>query len=236
MNFNYKGRLVPYLNEKLSPRALFFLRFMRDHYRKIFDAYPYRASVVRHKSIFIHIPKSAGTSILKAMGGWSGDHCSYREFQRASPTRFERYYKFCFVRNPYDRLVSVYEYLKQGGNKGSDLVMQSEILSEYNTFDKFVNNYLDKDIIYRVNLLRPQYWFIYDEKNQLKVDFVAKFENIDNDYRMISAKIKARIKELPLVNVSVNKSKDYMKYYDENLKKKVQELYILDFKLLDYDK
>jgi len=109
------------------------------------------------------------------LNGWPGDHCSYREFLQASPTRFERFFKFCFVRNPYDRLVSAYEYFKQGGNQDTDLVIQKVTLNKYNTFEKFVCEFLDKDTIYRINLLRPQYWFIYDEHNNLMVDYIARF-------------------------------------------------------------
>ena len=163
MRFGDNSSLKRYLKNNLRDSQIFALRSFRDIYRSYFDPYPYRAYTAKKKSIFIHIPKTAGTSILKSLGGWAGDHCSYREYLQASPTKFKEYFKFCFVRNPYDRLVSTYNYLKYGGNKTSDLIMQRRIQNEYDTFDKFVRNFLNHDVIYRVNLLKPQYWFIYDE-------------------------------------------------------------------------
>ena len=227
---------IKYLRNKLSTKQIDYLRVFRDTYRNFFDPYPYRKYTKKYNSIFIHIPKTAGTSILKNMGGWAGDHCTYREYLQASPTKFEKYFKFCFIRNPYDRLVSAYEYLKQGGNQTTDKNIQKLILTKYVTFEKFVVLYLDKNTIYRVNLLKPQYWFIYDEHSNLMVDHIAKYENLDEEFLFISEKLKLSDINLQKTNKSTKEYSNYNEYYTQDMKNKVYNLYELDFELLGYKK
>ena len=80
----------------------------------------------QHRFIFIHIPKTAGTSIEKALcdescqllpGEWDRTRVSHTplnhltlqelvDYSILTPAQFKTYFKFCFVRNPWDRLIS----------------------------------------------------------------------------------------------------------------------------------
>ena len=71
----------------------------------------------KHKCIFIHIPKCAGTSVEVNFSNKHSNHCPVAVFARKYPRKFKNYFKFSFVRNPFDRLVSVYAYYVNGGNK-----------------------------------------------------------------------------------------------------------------------
>ena len=66
-----------------------------------------------HQVIFIHIPKAAGTSVARALFGAASRHVPYGEYERATPDKFRRYFKFSFVRNPWDRKVSLYHYVRK---------------------------------------------------------------------------------------------------------------------------
>ena len=70
----------------------------------------------RHRCIFVHIPKTAGTSVEAALGWFTEytrgaqDHRSIRKLREAiTPDEFCTYFKFTFVRNPWDRVVSWYK-------------------------------------------------------------------------------------------------------------------------------
>ena len=67
------------------------------------------------KCIFFHIPKTAGISLVKALFGdldWGHRDVNYY-INVFDKKRFNDYFKFTFVRNPYDRLFSAYSFLKK---------------------------------------------------------------------------------------------------------------------------
>ena len=69
----------------------------------------------KHNFIFIHIPKTAGTSIESVFGKCRAKHKTIKKTLRDIPQgkTHEDYFKFTFIRNPWDRIVSLYEYLKR---------------------------------------------------------------------------------------------------------------------------
>ena len=85
------------------------------------------------KCIFIHIPKTAGTSIEKMIQGekyikgWSS-HQKINEYK--DDDKFHEYFKFSFVRNPYERILSVFNYYKNRGNN-KDLIYQPKKILDY---------------------------------------------------------------------------------------------------------
>ena len=74
-----------------------------------------RMIVEKRKCIFIHIPKTGGTSIeyfFKKKGG-QRKHALPRKIKKEFPSKWENYYKFAFVRNPWDRFVSLWVKFKE---------------------------------------------------------------------------------------------------------------------------
>ncbi|WP_309495539.1 sulfotransferase family 2 domain-containing protein [Sulfurovum sp.] len=214
--------------EKIVPEIILDIR------KKLRNDYPYRKYTKEHKCIFIHIPKTAGTSIWRVLlkNKTKRDHIPYSAFLSADPEKFNSYYKFTFVRNPWDRLVSGYEYLLQGGNKTGDLYFQDLFMKKYDTFDKFVLNYLDKDKIHEHGLFGPQYLYIYDYKGKCQVDFVGRFENIEQDFLKVVKHLNINDK-LPHTNKS--KRNDYTSYYtNKEVLNKVSDLYKKDIELFNY--
>lgn len=188
--------------------------------------------------IFIHVPKTAGKSIRYLLFGRSDGaiHSSAYSLRRFYKNEWDLFFKFCFVRNPYGRLISAYNYLSKGGNQSpKDIYIRDMILPKTN-FEDFVLSWLNKDKIYSFSHLVPQHEFIYFNKHCL-VDFIGRYERIDDDFLFVANKLNIE-KTLPHLNKSSDTSKynnkDLNKFYTNKMKKKVEQLYYFDFLYFDY--
>ncbi len=197
--------------------------FPGDYYSlKAFDYY---------KTIFIHIPRTAGVSISKALfGNLAGGHLNYKAYERIfSPRVIKKYFVFTFVRHPYSRLCSAYSFLKAGGFNDFDKEFSQKYLKEFDSFERFVLEFLNLKTIYSYPHFIPQYEFLLNSKNQIEVDFIGKFENLDKDFELVARKLKIKT-QLPHLNQSPRKNCSFTK----EIKQKIYTLYQQDFLLFDY--
>ena len=216
-----------------------------------------------HKFIFIHIPKCAGTSIENALSsyckkGFLGYDKKLKGFKQhanchellthnyITSEMCDSFFKFAFVRNPWDRCVSQYIWrIKKGGNfvNGQHMKCQKRIFIHPNFNQKFVRNnvtflrqFLEKDFPWQEmsfeQHMRPQVEFIYD-CTKTKLDFIGKFENINNDFSYVCNKLIGEQVELPHANKSSN-NQNYKQYYDNYTKDLVSEFYYEDIKEFNY--
>ena len=193
------------------------------------------------KSIFIHIPKAGGISIIKSLyGNRAGGigHRTYKHFMFVyGEENFNNYFKFTFVRNPYDRLYSAYTFLKKGGMNEVDKRFNNEILSNYKTFEELVMKGLKDENILNLDLwthFYPQYQFIYSPELELMVDFVGRFENLNEDYEKIREKIGTGEPLKHLNKTKDKKENDYREVYTPDMAEKVAEVYKKDIELFGY--
>ncbi len=96
-------------------------RYIKSQQNKVFQEGTLLNAFYKTKTIFIHIPKTAGVSLLKAVYGDVSleGHRSFYFNRIALKIKNEEYFSFAFVRNPFDRLHSTYLYLRKGGAKSS---------------------------------------------------------------------------------------------------------------------
>lgn len=186
----------------------------------------------RYKCIFIHIPKAAGTSVAQTLFGQGSRHVPYFEYEKANPWKFRRYFKFAFVRNPWDRLVSTYFFLKHGGISELDISWARENLSSYANFADFVKNGLSKESILSWVHFKPQHYFICDQTMKVKVDFVGRFESINRDFDAVACRLGCD-RRLKMLNAGDHAS--YAKYYDADIREIVGRVYRRDIALFGYE-
>ena len=195
---------------------------------------PYADINDQYNAIFIHIPKNAGISIETALFNQKVGHKFLIAFKAHDQYKFSNYFKFSFVRNPYDRLLSAFFFMKKGGRNKTDQMWSQKNLSEIQTFQDFVLNLKSDSFakkIMRWQHFRPQLDYITDEKNNIALDYMGRVETIESDIKKIQSKLNLESISLGHLNKSQKVSKDY---YNENLKDIVKKRYQKDFEQLGY--
>lgn len=188
-----------------------------------------------YKCIFVHIPKAAGISVSTGLfGNYGGGHRTIREYQKIYPAKtFNRYFKFTFVRNPYERVLSAYNFLKTGGMNDEDKAWADKYLIQNESFDDFILNRLDETLMYSWYHFMPQVHFLMNDEGAINIDYIGRFENLEQDYTFIKTKIGLKSNNLAHRNKTL--IKEPKKEMPLSVKSKICELYNLDFSLLDYN-
>lgn len=185
-----------------------------------------------YQAIFVHITKTAGTAVAKSLLGYLPYHYTAIEYRVIyGKDTFNSYFKFAFVRNPWDRLYSAYRYLKAGGWNAEDREWANANLSSYNDFNEFVIDWLSAENIRKHIHFKPQYEFIYDDKGNLLIDYIGYFETINEDFNAIGHKLGINTK---LATHNANPGQCYTEIYNEQSKQRVAEIYCNDIERFGY--
>jgi len=146
-------------------------------------------------------------------------HISAKELQNHIPEDiFKEFYKFAFVRNPWDWQVSFYFYMKQNPNH-----FQYDIVKTM-TFEEYINWRVESD-------LKLQKDSVVDDNGDLLVDFIGRYENLNADFQAICDRLGIRA-SLPYRNKSTHR--DYREYYTEETKRIVEVNFKEDIDFFGY--
>ena len=192
------------------------------------EPHPILSLFLEKECLFFHIPKTAGISISNSIYGdikWGHRTVNYYKSYYGDEV-FNSLYKFCFVRNPYDRLFSAYTFLKKGGINDQDLAFSEKHLNEYLDFEDFVLRGLEKKEIMEWVHFRPQHTFVCDDNDKMVMDFVGKMENINEDFSYLCKQINVNV-ELKKLNMSSVKKN----VFSDNIKSIIKSKYQKDFTL-----
>ena len=184
-----------------------------------------------HRCIFVHIPKTAGTSVARALFKAESRHVRCVEYEKANPRKFRQYFKFSFVRNPWDRLHSAYHFLKNGGSNEDDRAWAQTHLGRFGTFEQFVQEWVNPANVGSWVHFRPQLDFITDAEGRVAMDYLGRLENIDADFESISRSIGISA-SLPKLN-RVDKE-PFTSAYTPEMIAIVRDAYMKDIEALGY--
>ena len=194
--------------------------------------------------LFVHIYKCGGSSIRALLSRlWGkmhyalGEHdfiVKYKEVMETSGKlqEYKNLYKFAFVRNPYDWLVSIFFHIVEHKDHP-----YHGVVSRLN-FPQFIDWYIGKAITKR-NL--PHYGrqidFISNEKEELEVDDIYKFENFENEVRTLMDGLGVSLNcQIPHLMKTQGRKKDWLLYYTSDDYKVVNEFFKKDFLTLGYER
>jgi hypothetical protein len=158
--------------------------------------------------------------------------------------KFDDYWKFCFVRNPWDRVVSCFkEKIKEDenftGNTNSFVNGVHKGLLEYGifkakmTFEEFAIAVASIPDSKSDPHFRSQHTFITNNKGKLLVDFIGKFERLSEDWPDLCDRLGVTNISLPHSNKTKHDS--YRKYYTDNLSKIVAKRFSKDIAMFEYE-
>ena len=149
--------------------------------------------------------------------------------QKQLKGKFNEYFKFTFVRNPWDRFVSEYEYCRKGGVDGQ--------LSCPYSFEEFCNKFVEGSLV----TCTKETGEIYEEHVMLQskfidetIDFVGRVENLQSDFNRVCRRLGVEEVELFRVNATF-RNRNYREYYTDETRKLIGKFYRWDAVQFSYE-
>lgn len=177
--------------------------------------------------IFIHINKTAGSSVQKALGIPHEHKTALEKIAELGESAWKRKFKFCIVRNPWDKVVSHYHFRVQTDQTG---LKSSGI--DFKTWVDLTYRQKNTQFYDKPKMFMPQFNWISNEEGELLVDYVAHFEDLENDLQQICKKIGRPSISLPHEKKSNRGC--YKEYYDEKTAETVEKWFARDIHQFNY--
>ena len=180
----------------------------------------------RDNFVFIHINKTGGTSIETALGLNLRHKTAQEMIQELGLRNWQKRFTFAFVRNPWDRVVSHYHYRVETNQTG--------LATERISFTEWVfRAYGTRDPAYcdTRRFFMPQNNWIIDEKGNVVVEFIGRFENLENDFAVVCKRLDRTV---TLQHIKKSHHDHYRSYYNEATKKIVAKRFQVDIERFGY--
>ncbi len=191
----------------------------------------------RKNIIFLHIPKTAGTSIRETLlfyppyskiMQYDQHHTTKQILYLIGKERWDNCFKFCFVRNPWDRLLSQHKYFLRKGK------LKREDTHFLDWGKRRINIALERDPLKKQDRhFYPTSDWMKNRKGELMdFDFIGRFENLEEDFEKLCQQLNwpATLKKM---NVSPEKT-SYQDFYDNELKEMVGVFFKEDIERFSY--
>ena len=201
----------------------------------------------RHRFVFFAVPRTGTHAIRTALRGCLGPddwqqqslteqvrlpvpalarighgHVTLRQARAGLPEAVCRdYFKFACVRNPYERFVSACAMLNRRNPRyaGNETSFMKRALT--------VRRFRERALV------RPQADMLVDERGALGMDFVGRYETLQQSFDEVCGRLG--ITATPLVPGNATEHGAWTDYYDDELLRVVTEFYRRDFDVLGYE-
>ena len=209
-----------------------------------------------HRFIFVHVGKSAGLSIRNALRPYCTEpekfkirkppklknnqpnpmytvweslllHPSCLDIRREVPPEiFAQFYKFAFVRNTWDILVSLYHFMLR-----DPAIPRHAEVKALAGFDEFIEWAIAEKNPFPKGITKFQSDMLTDEKGQLLVDFVGHYESLEQDFAGICRRLGI---DASLPHLNRSRHTDYRCYYTDRARGRVQDYFQRDIQLFGH--
>jgi Sulfotransferase family len=201
----------------------------------------------QHRFIFVAVPKTGTHSVRQALRAHMGPndieqarlfvekefpipelarlghgHLSFQDVQpHLGDEAFNSYFKFAFVRNPFDRFIS---YCAFATSREGTFDRDPKRVMRHFLFDAPPHNHI---------IFKPQFSFLCGSDGSLQADFLGKVETMQASYDEVAVRIG--IETTPLDHANRSRRETYRDYYDQELIDGVARIYARDLELFGYD-
>jgi hypothetical protein len=209
-----------------------------------------------HQFIFFHVSKTAGMSMREVLQAYAqepekfkirrpppmiGDqpnrmyevwqalllHARACDAQKELPADvFTSFFKFGFVRNPWDWQVSMYYFILR-----ENTYAKHELVKGLQGFEEYVEWVVSTPDPYPKGTPKLQSETLADAQGNLLVDFVGRYETLTQDFRQVCQRLKIEA-SLPHLNATAHR--DYRTYYNERTKQLIAMHFQADVELFGY--
>ena len=193
--------------------------------------------------IFVHIPKTAGKSINRFFRiGWQKHKDLSRYAEELQPQLFSSYFKFAIVRNPWDRILSDYNFQKAKTAPTNEKLFAVNDRGRTRGFREWLDAAFLNPFYYEprqwgaevspgIHRWSPQVDWI-SLNGEIAVDAVLKMESLEKDFENVRWLLDLPSAGLPCRNWKFHMHYSY--YYDEASRRLVGEYYERDIAAFDY--
>ncbi len=210
---------------------------------------------VKYNFLFVHIAKTGGTSIRAALSPlrWRDplylpqfiasrlSHMTGHRIASKLPRHariiaakemlpqelFDKLFKFAFVRNPWDLQVSSWHHLKRE---------RPHLVEHLDDFESFIRWKLDPERPYQYHIdtsIEFQTDYLKDLDGTILVDFIGKYENLQEDYLEACRRIGIKAPSLPHKRQAKDR-RDYREYYSDETAEIIAEFFKSDIENFGY--
>ncbi len=168
------------------------------------------------KVIYFNVPKAASSTVRRCLFNCDND------FSMVDPKKdVSDYFSFTIVRNPWDRMVSLWKMFTTVGFR------IEQMRSMYDNKIKDFRHFLQITSKINNHHWQPQILFLPE-----KCTFIGKTENLQNDMDIVYDKLGLKRIKIPRANTTNHSH--YSKYYDDEARQFVAERYKEDISIFDY--
>ena len=192
------------------------------------------------KLVFIHIQKTGGITVDRLLNeripdlrGLVARH-GFASWGMDQLDDWDEYFKFAFVRNPWDRLVSWYSMVTTLPREGNEL--RRYVHDNSSTFEEFIYNCTGevkiKEGVY-YSFAYNQLDYVTDEHGNVLVDFIGRLENFDKDIQEVFRRIGFELETVPHKNRSGHQH--YSTFYTPETEMIIRERFKRDIEYFGYE-
>ena len=181
----------------------------------------------RGRIVFIHINKTAGTSVERALHLRSERKTALQKREEMGRERFERAFKFAFVRNPWDKVLSHYHYRMRTNRNGladAGLDFRTWVLKAYGERDPRWHD--------DPRMFMAQRLWLDDDAGRCLVDFVGRFERLEQDFGEACRRMGV---QATLPHVKVTRHAPYREACDDETRALVARVFAAELEAFGFE-